>query len=101
MEWLDAQEDEHHNANERKCRLFLKDRNFSLFSSNLPQPAKSPDEEKDQRDFVHLVVDHFVVLVDLKNKGIVNMVQPKYLDRSACRKQDEHHNKSYYVNIQA
>ena len=98
---MDAQKDEHDNSNQGECRLCRKNGKLSLFFGNLTKPAESPDKEKDQSDFVHLVVDHLVVLVDLKDKSIVNMVEPEYLDASASGKQDEHNNKSYYVHIKA
>jgi len=46
------------------------------------------------------MVDHFVVLVNLKNEGIVNIVNSEYLNASPSGKKNEHNNESYYVNIQ-
>ena len=51
---------------------------------DLPGEAEKPDEGEDQRHSVKLVMNEFVVLIDLKYKCVVYIVPAEHLNCKAC-----------------
>ena len=53
--------------------------------------ASEPKEGKDERDSVQLVMNEFIVLVDLEDKCVVDTVASKDLHGKPSREQNEAH----------
>ena len=60
-----------------------------LYHGNLPSEASKPKECKDKSDAVQLMVNQFVVLVNLKDKGVVHIVATENLHCKSRGKQYE------------
>ena len=68
---------------------------------NLPSETEKPYKGKYDGDTVELMVNEFVVLIDLKNEGVIYVVSTEYLYAKSCRKEYEADNSSKVVSITA
>ena len=60
-----------------------------LDHGHLPSETEKPYKGKDDGDTVELVVNEFIVLVDLKNEGVIYVVSTEDLHAQPCRKEYE------------
>ena len=72
---------------------------IELNHCNLPCETSEPKESEDDGDSVQLVVNQFVVLVDLEDKCVIDTVASKYLDGESCSEQYEADDRSDDVDV--
>ena len=65
----------------------------------LSRQAKAPQEKEYDSNSVKLMVNEFVVLVNLKDEGVVDVVSSEYLNTEASGKKDEDKNWSKVVYV--
>ena len=70
-----------------------------LNHGNLPCETEKPHKGKYNGDSVELVVNEFVVLVDLKNECVIYVVSTKNLNAKTCRKEYEADHSSKVVGV--
>ena len=72
-----------------------------LNHGNLPRQTEEPHKGKYDGDSVELVVNEFVVLVNLKNEGVIYVVSTEDLYAESCRKEYEADYGSKVVGVTA
>ena len=88
VEWHEAHNDERGEQDHRKVlHVTVVEFRCQLDHGDLPSEAREPDKREDEGDPVELVVNELVVLIDLKDEGVVNVEPAEDLNCEAHRKQ--------------
>ena len=82
-------EEKHEQDNREVLHTAVVKLRCKLNHSYLPCEAEEPQERENKGNFIQLMVDHFVVLVDFEDERVIHIVASKDLHREPCRKHNE------------